>query len=83
MNVTGVLETSLYVDDVSRAAEFYRRLFGFNKLEGDDRFCALNVVEKQVLLLFKKGGTRDPISLPGGVIPPHDGSGKRGSPSTT
>ena len=75
MNVTGVLETSLYVDDVQRAAGFYQRLFGFDKLVGDDRFCALDVVGKQVLLLFKKGGTREPVVLPGGVLPPHDGSG--------
>jgi len=75
MKVTGVLETSLYVDDVPRAAEFYHRLFGFDKLQGDNRFCALNVVGKQVLLLFKKGGTREPVLLPGGVLPPHDGSG--------
>jgi len=75
MNVTGVLETSLYVDDVSRATEFYHRLFGFGKLVADDRFCALNVEDKQVLLLFKKGGSLEPISFPGGILPPHDGSG--------
>jgi len=70
-----VLETSLYVDDVGRSAEFYRRVFGFDAMLRDDRFCALSVAAQQVLLLFRKGGTTKPITIPGGVIPPHDGSG--------
>jgi len=70
-----VLETSLYVDDVARSAEFYRRLFGFELLMGDARFSALNVSGQQVLLLFRKHGTTEPITIPGGVIPPHDGDG--------
>lgn len=70
-----VLETSLYVDDLQRSIDFYERVFGFEKLMGDDRFCALNVTNQQVLLLFVKGKTTMPITIPGGVIPPHDGSG--------
>ena len=70
-----VLETSLYVDDVSRSAEFYQRVFGFEPLHSDDRFCALNVGSQQVLLLFRKHGTTEPIQIPGGIIPPHDGDG--------
>jgi catechol 2,3-dioxygenase-like lactoylglutathione lyase family enzyme len=70
-----VLETSLYVDDVARSVEFYSRVFGLEKLQGDDRFCALNVSGQQVLLLFRKHGTTEPIFIPGGMIPPHDGEG--------
>lgn len=70
-----VLETSLYVDDVARSTEFYQRLFGFEKLVADDRFCAMNVRDQQVLLLFRKGGTTEPMTMPGGILPPHDGSG--------
>jgi catechol 2,3-dioxygenase-like lactoylglutathione lyase family enzyme len=76
MNITGVLESSIYVDDVPRSAEFYRRIFGFERLEGDARFCALSVAARQVFLIFKKGGTLQPMPLPGGVLPPHDGSGQ-------
>jgi len=76
MNVTGLLETGIYVDDVPRSAAFYQRLFGFEQLEGDDRFCALSVAGRDIFLLFKKGGTLQPMSLPGGVLPPHDGSGQ-------
>lgn len=70
-----VLETSLYVEEVARSAEFYQRVFGFEQLVGDNRFCALNVTGQQVLLLFLRHGTTEPIVIPGGVIPPHDGDG--------
>lgn len=75
MKVTGILETALHVEDVVRSREFYQNIFGFPVLQGDDRFCALNVADKQVLLLFKTGGSTEPIAVPGGVIPPHGGEG--------
>ena len=74
--VTGVLETALYVADVPRAETFYQSLFGFPKLDGDARFTALKVPGRQVLLLFKQGASTQPIPLPFGVIPPHDGAGQ-------
>jgi catechol 2,3-dioxygenase-like lactoylglutathione lyase family enzyme len=76
MKVTGVLETGIYVDDVSRSVEFYCRIFGFEPLVGDQRFCALSVAGRDVFLIFKKGGTLQPMQLPGGVLPAHDGSGQ-------
>jgi catechol 2,3-dioxygenase-like lactoylglutathione lyase family enzyme len=75
MTVTGVLETSLYVEDVERAENFYRSLFGFECLVADDRLRALSVAGRQVLLLFRKGASAEPAATPIGVIPPHDGSG--------
>src|SRR4029077_11518487 len=65
----------LYVEDLERAAEFYEELFGFRRLESDDRFCAFDVGQRNVLILFLRGGTAEPLALPGGVIPPHGGSG--------
>ncbi|APW62809.1 VOC family protein [Paludisphaera borealis] len=77
MNVGGILETALYVADVPRSAEFYRRLFGFGTLLDSERLVALDVVGRNVLLLFQAGATSEPFSLPGGgVIPGHDGSGR-------
>jgi len=73
--VTGVVETCLYVDDLERAARFYQDILGFRRLTADERMCALCVAEHGLLLLFRKGGTPDPIPTAGGVIPPHDGSG--------
>jgi len=74
--LSGVLETSLYVDDVGRSAEFYRALFGFDILIQDQRFCAMSVAGKQVLLLFRKGSSTSVTAVPGGAIPPHDGAGQ-------
>jgi catechol 2,3-dioxygenase-like lactoylglutathione lyase family enzyme len=76
MQVGGILETALYVSDIKRAAEFYRRLFGFPTLMESERLIALDVSGKSVLLLFPEGGTKDPFPVPGGdgVIPPHGGS---------
>jgi catechol 2,3-dioxygenase-like lactoylglutathione lyase family enzyme len=73
--VTGVLETCIHVEDVASSADFYESLFGFRRLESDQRFCAFAVGERDVLILFRRGGTLEPVVLPGGVIPPHDGSG--------
>jgi catechol 2,3-dioxygenase-like lactoylglutathione lyase family enzyme len=74
--VTRVLETSLYVEQLDRAAAFYERVFGFEKMQGDDRFCAFNISGQQVLLLFVQGKSTAPVSIPGGIIPPHDGQGQ-------
>jgi catechol 2,3-dioxygenase-like lactoylglutathione lyase family enzyme len=71
-----VLETSLYVDHLPRSIGFYQRIFGFDQLVADDRFCALNVRSEQVLLLFRKHATTEPVATPGGIIPSHDGDGQ-------
>src|SRR4029077_4663225 len=72
--VTGVLETCIHVEDLARSAHFYESLFGCRRLGSDERFCAFDVAGRDVLILFRRGGTSEPVRLPGGVIPPHDGS---------
>ena len=73
--VSGVLETSLYVADLDRARDFYQRVFGFERFVHDGRMCGLGVPGGQVLLLFHHGSTNEPAPTPGGIIPPHHGSG--------
>ncbi len=73
---SGVLETSLYVTDLDRASDFYRRVFGFELFVSDGRMCALGVPGSQVLLLFQHGSTDEPAPVPGGTIPPHHGTGE-------
>jgi catechol 2,3-dioxygenase-like lactoylglutathione lyase family enzyme len=63
------------VDDVARARAFYEDVMGLKAMIGDHRFCAFNVSERSVLLLFLRGATLQPTEIPGGIIPPHDGSG--------
>ena len=63
--VNGILETSLYVESAARSAEFYRRVFGFERLDAneeltdDTRLCPMRAGDRSVLLLFKKGATPD------------------------
>lgn len=74
--VTRVLETALYVTDLSRAVAFYRDVMGFPVfLDGSPRLAALDAGSASVLLLFGRGTTLDPVQVPGGRIPPHDGHG--------
>lgn len=74
MQVGGILETALYVADVTRSAEFYRRLFGFGVLLESERLIALDVAGRNVLLLFTQGATDEPFAVPGGLIPGHRGA---------
>jgi catechol 2,3-dioxygenase-like lactoylglutathione lyase family enzyme len=74
--ITGVLETCIHVQDIARSAHFYESLFGFRRLAFDERFCAFDVAGRDVLILFRLGGSLEPVTLPSGVIPPHGGSGK-------
>jgi len=71
----GMLELGLYVKDVSRSIEFYCNFFGFSVLMSDERFAALDVEGKQILLLFKQGSSAEPIKTPWGMLPGHDGEG--------
>ncbi|WP_112663811.1 VOC family protein [Microvirga flavescens] len=70
-----VLETALYVDDLARAKTFYETVLELRVLRADSRFCAFDVNGRNVLLLFKRGGSAKAMPMPGGVIPPHDGAG--------
>jgi catechol 2,3-dioxygenase-like lactoylglutathione lyase family enzyme len=71
----GVLETSLYVDAFERACPFYEQVLGLNSIYRDARLCAYDVGGRGVLLLFLRGHSLETVRLPGGTIPPHDGSG--------
>lgn len=66
----GILESSLYVSDLPRSVRFYQQIFGFPVIsEFGDRGCAMHAGPRQVLLLFKKGASRD-------ITSPHDGDGE-------
>lgn len=73
--LTGILETSLYVDDLERASRFYEDVFALRRMFADDRLRAYNVADKSVLLLFKRGASNQVTQLPFGTITPHDGHG--------
>ena len=74
--VNGILETGIYVEDVKRSSEFYKKIFKFEVMVSDERFCAMKIQKRQVFLIFKKGGTIQPVETPGGILPGHDGDGQ-------
>lgn len=51
------------------------KIFSASSAASDARFCAFAVAPGCVFLLFREGGTLEPVNIGGGVIPPHDGSG--------
>ena len=73
--LNGILETALYTDDMARARAFYEGVLELKAIFTDNRLCAYGVAERNVLLVFRRGSARDTTTMPGGVIPGHDGSG--------
>ena len=73
--LNGVLETALYVDDMARARRFYEEILDLAPIYEDTRLCAYEAGTRSVLLLFQRGSSTETVTMPGGTIPPHDGSG--------
>ena len=71
----GVLETALYTDDMERARAFYEGVLELKSIFGDSRLTAYGVAPRSVLLIFKRGSATQTVTMPGGTIPGHDGSG--------
>lgn len=68
--IGGILESSLYVSDLARSVQFYQETFGFSVISDfGTRGCAMQAGPHQVLLLFKKGASRE-------ITSPHDGDGE-------
>lgn len=66
----GILESALYVSDLARSVHFYQEMFGFSVISDfGPRGCAMQAGPHQVLLLFKKGASREITSA-------HDGDGE-------
>jgi len=70
-----VLETALYVDEMDRAVRFYRDVMGLASMSVGERLSTFDAGDGTVLLLFRRGVTREGLKFAGGWIPPHDGAG--------
>ena len=68
-NIEGVVETALYVTDLARSVKFYSEVLGFEPIDADERITAMSVGGRHVLLLCKKGASKD-------WSVPHDGDGE-------
>ena len=74
--MNGIVESCLYSKDLARSVRFYQEKIGLRLLESGERLCAFSVADKQLLLIFRSGCTLEPVSTPGGLIPPHEASGQ-------
>ena len=71
----GILETALYTDDMARARAFYEDVLELQPIFSDSRLCAYGIAGRDVLLIFRRGAATQTVTMPGGTIPGHDGSG--------
>lgn len=69
--ITGILETVLYVDDIDRAERFYREVMSLTRIGKEPGRHVFFRVGSGVLLLFRAERTRQTTSLP-----PHGADGE-------
>ncbi len=75
-DLTSILETALYVEDIDRAGAFYENIMGLRLLHAEARMRAYDVRGRSVLLLFLRGATTEPVRTKSGLIPAHDANGQ-------
>ena len=73
--IAGVLETAVYVEDLARAHAFYGGILGLDRVLDTPRMLTYAVAAAQVLLVFRRGMTRDDSASPGGTVPGHHSDG--------
>ena len=74
--VAGILETSLYVEDISRSVSFYRAVFEFPVVLSAKRLTTLRVSDRDVLILFKRGASINSATAGEPMISGHDAVGE-------
>jgi catechol 2,3-dioxygenase-like lactoylglutathione lyase family enzyme len=73
--IRGILETAIYVEDLARAHAFYGGVLGLERVLDSPRMLTYAVAPGQVLLVFRRGFTRDDSETPGGLVPGHHSEG--------
>lgn len=73
--IRGVLETAIYSDDLARARTFYGGVLGLECVLDTPRMLTYIVAPEQVLLVFKRGATREDLPTSGGLVPGHHSEG--------
>ena len=73
--VSGILETAVYVEDLGEAHRFYGDVLGLKRVLDTPRMMTYLVVPGQVLLVFRRGMTREDTDTAGGIVPGHHSEG--------
>jgi catechol 2,3-dioxygenase-like lactoylglutathione lyase family enzyme len=69
-NVNGLLEAGLFVENLSRARDFYQQVVGLEKLRESEAGCVFVVAKGQLLLLVSHEKARVSSKTRGGDVPP-------------
>lgn len=70
-----IIETALYVDDLDRARVFYETVLECRAVLKTRALVAYDIGGAGMLLIFRRGESRQTQNLPDGTIPGHDGAG--------
>ena len=79
--LNGLVETALFVEDLSRACDFYEHVLGLVKIKASDTGCVFRVDDQRYLLIFLRSAAHTPSKtasgdvLPPCALPQHDGRG--------
>jgi catechol 2,3-dioxygenase-like lactoylglutathione lyase family enzyme len=68
--LNGLVETSLFVEDLPRASAFYEQVLGLNKVKVSDSGCVFRVADQRYFLLVTYEGARTANKTTNGVILP-------------
>jgi catechol 2,3-dioxygenase-like lactoylglutathione lyase family enzyme len=74
-DISGLLETALYVEDMERSVAFFRDIIGLRPMLETERLTAFQAGAAGVLLIFKRGASIEDMPGLRGTVPGHDGSG--------
>jgi len=69
-SLNGLREAALFVENLSRAANFYEQVIGLEKLQESAVGCVFVVAKGQLLLLVSHEKARVSSKTPGGEVPP-------------
>lgn len=76
MELRGVLETAIYVDDLDGAEDFYGGVLGLARIQGDPNRHVFFRCGDGVFLIFNPAATaNDPSSVGGQMVPTHGARG--------
>jgi catechol 2,3-dioxygenase-like lactoylglutathione lyase family enzyme len=69
--LNGLVETALFVDDLSRAIAFYEKVLGLQKIKASDTGCVFRLGEQRYLLVGSRAAAHTPNKTASGdVLPP-------------
>ena len=77
MELSGIVETAIYTDDLEAMIEFYESKLGLRRISYTENQSLFLKIERSVLLIFNRAYTVDQTAtINGSLIPPHATTGQ-------